>query len=113
MKELILSSTIKFSTEDDVKHYNAITPTALPRTDIVITEATKIVVGYQHIIVFGATGRRMAVLSRKDFTGMAIDGKPVTISGKSFHPFTVDQTAVEADADTGDTADEEKDVSEE
>lgn len=106
MKNVILSTTIRFTTASDVLAYSGLTNEARPRLDVEFTEATKIVVGFQHIVLFGATGRRMAVLSRKDYVGMAIDGKPVVVAGDEFKPFTVDEADEKSDAIPVDGAEE-------
>ena len=97
MKNVILSTSIRFADKHDVLAYSGLTDAARPRLDVEFTEATKIVVGFQHVVLFGATGHRMAVLSRKDYVGMAIDGNPAVITGDEFKPFTVDEAAEEAE----------------
>ena len=93
MKNVIISTDIRFTTAHDVRAYSGLTSEARPRLDVEFTEATKVVVGWDRIVLFGATGQRMAVLNRRDFVGMAIDGKPYVISGDGFAPFTYDEAA--------------------
>ena len=97
-KQVIISEAIRFATEGDVYNYGAFSPEALPRNDVEFNEATKIVVGYQHIVLFGRYGRRMAVLRRKDFVGMAVDGVPYQISGDGFLPFEIEDVPVDGSA---------------
>lgn len=98
MKNVILSTSIRFTDKHDVLAYSGLTDEARPRLDVEFTEATKIVVGIQHVVLFGATGHRMAVLSRKDYVGMAIDGQPVVVAGDEFKPFTVDEADEECES---------------
>lgn len=97
MKNVIISTDIRFTTAHDVRAYSGLTSEARPRLDVEFTEATKVVVGWDRIVLFGATGQRMAVLNRRDYVGMAIDGKPYVISGDGFAPFTYDEAADIAD----------------
>lgn len=94
--QVIISTAIRFTTEADVAAYKALSFEALPLEDMEYNEVTRYLVGWEHIVLFGANGRRLAVLRRKAIRGMAINGKPVTITGDDFKPFTTESVKVDA-----------------
>lgn len=96
MQQIIISAGIKFTCEADVDAYNHLTFEALPSADLEFNEVTRFIVGYEHIVVFGQNGRRLAVLKRKDYRGMAVDGKPIKITGDDFKTVSTDTLELEA-----------------
>ncbi len=94
--QVIISTAIRFTTEADVAAYKALSFEALPLEDMEYNEVTRYLVGWEHIVLFGANGRRLAVLKRKAIRGMAINGKPVTITGDEFKPFTFEDDELDA-----------------
>lgn len=97
MKNVIISTAVNFVIDEDVIAYRNMSYVARPRFDVEFYEATKVIVGWDRIVLFGKHGQRMAVLNRRDFVGMAIDGKPYVISGDGFAPFTYDEAEDVAD----------------
>lgn len=95
MKNVIISTAVNFVIDEDVIAYRDMSYVARPRLDVEFYEATKVIVGWDRIVLFGKHGQRMAVLNRRDFVGMAIDGKPFVISGDGFAPFTYDEAEAE------------------
>ena len=81
---IILSTSISFKTAADVAAYAQIDAKALPDDDMALSGVDKYIVGYAHIILFDADGRRMAKLPRRRYRGMAADGEPVVIHGEDF-----------------------------
>ena len=81
---IILSTSIDFQTPADVAAYAQIDTKALPDGDMALSGVDKYIVGYAHIILFDADGRRMAKLPRRRYRGMAADGEPVVIHGEDF-----------------------------
>lgn len=98
-KQVILTSAVRFCSIEDVEAYKALSVEALPCNDVEFNEVTRYLVGWEHIVLFGRTGRRLAALKRRDFIGMAIDGKPVLISGDSFKPFSTESKELDAKAE--------------
>ena len=94
--QVIISTAIRFTNEADVAAYKALTFEALPLDDMEYNEVTRYLVGWEHIVLFGANGRRLAVLKRKAIRGMAINDKPVTITGDDFKPFTTEDDELDA-----------------
>lgn len=84
--QIIISTGIRFTTEEDVNAYKALSFEALPMTDLEFNEATRYLIGWRRIVLFGLNGHRLAVLDREQVRGMAVDGKPVTVSGEDFTP---------------------------
>jgi len=103
-KQVILTSAVRFVNPEDVVAYQALPVYALPCHDVEFNEVTRYVVGWRHIVLYGRTGRRLAVLKRRHFIGMAIDGQPVVIRGDGFQPFASDD--VSDDVDVGNALDE-------
>lgn len=93
MKNVIISTAVNFVIDEDVVAYRNMSYVARPRLDVEFYEATKVIVGWDRIVLFGKHSQRMAVLNRRDYVGMAIDGKPYVISGDGFAPFTYDEAA--------------------
>ena len=93
--QVIISTAIRFTTEADVAAYKALSFEALPREDVEYNEVTRFIVGYEHIVLFGANGRRLAVLKRDKVRGMAIDDEPVTVNGNDFRPFSTESLEID------------------
>lgn len=93
--QVIISTAIHFTNEADVAAYKALSFEALPLDDMEYNEVTRYIVGYEHVVLFGANGRRLAVLKRKAIRGMAINGKPVKVAGDDFRPFNTEDDELE------------------
>lgn len=88
---VIVSTSIRFTSEDDVKAYRGLGFEALPEDDLEYTEVTRYILGGAKIVLFGAKGQRLAVLERRTVRGMAVDGVPVTVHGPEFKRFDSDE----------------------
>ena len=93
--QVIISTAIRFTNEADVAAYKSLSFEALPLEDMEYNEVTRYLVGWEHIVLFGANGRRLAVLKRKAIRGMAINDKPVTVTGDGFKPFNTEDDELE------------------
>lgn len=84
MKNVIISTAIKFTNEADVETYRKLTPAALPLDDYELEGVSKYAVGFENIVLLGATGKTMLRVRRDKVRGMAVDGKPIVLHGDGF-----------------------------
>lgn len=94
--QVIISTAIRFNNEADVAAYKALSFEALSLEDLEFNEVTRYIVGYEHIVLFGQNGRRLAVLKRDKVRGMAINDKPVKVNGDGFKPFNTEDDELNA-----------------
>ena len=76
MKNVIISTAIKFTNEADVEAYRKLTPAALPLDDYELDGVSRYAVGYNNIVLLGATGKTMLRVSRDKLRGRGRQAHP-------------------------------------
>ena len=61
--QVIISTAIRFTTEADVAAYKALSFEALPLEDMEYNEVTRYLVGWEHVVLFGAKDRKSTRLN--------------------------------------------------
>ena len=84
--QVIISTGIRFTCEEDVNAYKALSFEALPMDDLEYNEVTRYLIGWKRIVLFGLNGHRLAVLNREQVRGMAVNGRPINVRGEGFVP---------------------------
>ena len=96
MKTVIISTAIKFTNKADVETYTKLSPAALPLDDYELEGVAKYAVGYEHIVLLGASGKTMLRVKRDKVRGLAVDGQPIVIHGDDFKRIDFDDPDLNA-----------------